>query len=81
MVSFTPRQLYSQGKSPWYPTDRRLGGAQTRWRREKLPAPAGTRAPDHPARSLALGSAEVENAGSYTYTPPYVFTLIKFGNI
>jgi len=23
MVSFTPRPLYSQGKSPWYPVDRR----------------------------------------------------------
>jgi hypothetical protein len=26
VVSFTPRQLYPQGKSPWYPLDRRLGG-------------------------------------------------------
>jgi hypothetical protein len=26
MVSFTPRPLYPQGKSPWYPLDRRLGG-------------------------------------------------------
>jgi len=22
-------QLYTQGKSPWYPLDRRLGGPQT----------------------------------------------------
>jgi hypothetical protein len=29
MVSFTPRPLYPQGKSPWYPLDRRLGGPQT----------------------------------------------------
>jgi hypothetical protein len=28
MVSFTPRPLYPQGKSPWYPLDRRLGGLQ-----------------------------------------------------
>jgi hypothetical protein len=28
LVSFTPRKLYSQGKSPWYPLDRRLGGLQ-----------------------------------------------------
>jgi hypothetical protein len=24
MVSFMPRPLYRQGKSPWYPLDRRL---------------------------------------------------------
>jgi hypothetical protein len=28
VVSFTPRPLYPQGKSPWYPLDRRLGGPQ-----------------------------------------------------
>jgi len=30
MVSFTLRPLYPQGKSPWYPLDRRLGGPQCR---------------------------------------------------
>jgi hypothetical protein len=30
VVSFTPRPLYSQGKSPWYPLDRRLCGPQSR---------------------------------------------------
>jgi hypothetical protein len=30
VASFTPRPLYSQGKSPWYPLDRRLGGPQNR---------------------------------------------------
>jgi hypothetical protein len=30
VVSFTSRPLYSQGKSPWYPLDRRLGGLQSR---------------------------------------------------
>jgi hypothetical protein len=29
-VSFTPRTLYPQGKNPWYPLDRRLGGPQSR---------------------------------------------------
>jgi hypothetical protein len=29
VVSFTPRPLYSQGKSPWYPVDRRLDGPQS----------------------------------------------------
>jgi hypothetical protein len=30
VVSFTPRPLYPQGKSPWYPLDRRLGEPQNR---------------------------------------------------
>jgi hypothetical protein len=30
VVSFTPRPLYPQGKSLWYPSDRRLGGPQSR---------------------------------------------------
>jgi hypothetical protein len=30
VVSFTHRSLYLQGKSPWYPLDRRLGGPQSR---------------------------------------------------
>jgi hypothetical protein len=29
MVSFTPQPLYPQGKSPWYPLDRRLDGPQS----------------------------------------------------
>jgi hypothetical protein len=33
MVSFTSRPLFSQGKSPCYPLDRRLGGSQSRSRR------------------------------------------------
>jgi hypothetical protein len=28
VVSFTPRPLYPQGKTPWYPLDRRLGRPQ-----------------------------------------------------
>jgi hypothetical protein len=30
VVSFRRRPLYPQGKSPWYPLDRRLGGPQSR---------------------------------------------------
>jgi len=30
VVIFTPRPLYSQGKSPLYPLDRRLGGPHHR---------------------------------------------------
>jgi hypothetical protein len=29
VVSFTPRPLYPQGKSPWYLSDRRLDGSQS----------------------------------------------------
>jgi hypothetical protein len=35
VVSFTPRPLYPQGKSSWYPLDRRLGGPQSQ-KNEKL---------------------------------------------
>jgi hypothetical protein len=30
VVSFTSRPLYPQGKNPWYPLYRRLGGPQSR---------------------------------------------------
>jgi hypothetical protein len=30
VVSFTPRPLYSQEKSPWYPLDKKLDGPQSR---------------------------------------------------
>jgi len=44
VVSSTPRPLYPQGRSPWYPLDRRLGGLPepiwTRWWRNNFPAPA-----------------------------------------
>jgi hypothetical protein len=30
VVSVTPRSLYPQGKRPWYPLHRRLGGPQSR---------------------------------------------------
>jgi hypothetical protein len=33
VVSITPWLLYPQGKNPWYPLDRRLGGPQTRFGR------------------------------------------------
>jgi hypothetical protein len=44
VVSFTPRPLYSQGKSPWCKLDRKLGGPQNRSGRhgeEKSPDPTG----------------------------------------
>jgi hypothetical protein len=30
MITFAPWSLYHQGKSPWYPSDRRQGGPQSR---------------------------------------------------
>jgi hypothetical protein len=30
VVSFTPRPFYPQGKSPWYPLERRVGRPQSR---------------------------------------------------
>jgi hypothetical protein len=42
VVSYIPRQLYPQGKSPWYPLDRGLGGPQSRsghGGEEKIPIP------------------------------------------
>jgi hypothetical protein len=32
-LDFTPRPLYPQGKSSWYPLDRRLGGLKNRYGR------------------------------------------------
>jgi hypothetical protein len=45
VVSFMPRSLYPQGKSPWYSLDRR-------WWGERFQAPTGARTPDYPARSV-----------------------------
>jgi hypothetical protein len=46
VVSFTPRPLYTRGKSPRYPLDRRLAGPQRRsgqLEKEKILHPTGTR--------------------------------------
>jgi len=47
MVSFTPWTLYTQGKSPWYPLDRRLDGPQSHSERggeeKNSQPPAGNR--------------------------------------
>jgi hypothetical protein len=58
MVSFTPRPVYTQGKSSLYPLDRRLGGAQNRSgcgveEKNSQPLP-GLEFPDHPAQSSEL---------------------------
>jgi len=57
VVSFTPWPLCPQGKSPWYPLDRRLVGPITGLdlvEKRKFPAPARTQTPNHPTHSPAL---------------------------
>jgi hypothetical protein len=50
-VNFTPRPLYPQGKSPWYPLDRRLVGPRTvldAVMKRKLQSPRGESNPRTP---------------------------------
>jgi hypothetical protein len=60
VVSFTPQPLYPQGKSPWYPLDKRLGGPQSRSGRggegKNSRPPSGIEPynPNRPARNPAL---------------------------
>jgi len=57
VVRFMTQPLYTQGKSPWYPLDRRLGGPQSRSGRggeeKNSPPPPGIvpQNSDHPVRS------------------------------
>jgi hypothetical protein len=57
VVSFTPQPLYPQGKSPWYPLDRKLGGPQSWYEcgvEEKNSHPCLDPSPVHLAHSPAL---------------------------
>jgi hypothetical protein len=57
VFSFTPPPLYSQGKSPRYPLDKRLGGLQSRsghCDEQKNSSPRRESKPDRPARSQSL---------------------------
>jgi hypothetical protein len=60
VLSFTPRPLHSQGKSPWYSLDRRLDGPQSRSGRsaeeKNSHSPPGIEPQNHdrPARNPAL---------------------------
>jgi hypothetical protein len=60
VVSFTPRPIYPQGKSPWYPLDRRVGGPQScsahggEEKNSQPPPGIEPQNPDRPARSPAL---------------------------
>jgi hypothetical protein len=83
VVSFTPQPLYPQGKSPWYPLDRRLGGPQSRSGRgdeaKNSQPPPGIEPlnPDRPARSPAL--YRLSYHGSYLQRHKY-FNLSITGN-
>jgi hypothetical protein len=63
---FTTRPPYPQGKSPWYPLGRRLGGPQSRYGRG---GPTGTRTPDHPARNPALYHWAIPDPRWNQFTP------------
>jgi hypothetical protein len=60
VASLTSRPLYPQGKSPWYPLDKRLGGPQSRsgcdGEEKNSQPPPGIEPynPDRPTRSPAL---------------------------
>jgi hypothetical protein len=60
VISFTPWQLYPQGKSLRYPLDRRLGGPQSRSghgveeKNSQPPPGIEPRSSDRPARSQSL---------------------------
>jgi len=60
LVIFMPRPLYPQGKSPWYPLDRKLVGLQSRSgsggeeRNTQPPPGIEPWKPDRSARSLYL---------------------------
>jgi hypothetical protein len=57
VVSFIPQLLYPQGKSPWYPLDRRLGGLQSssgHGNEKNSQHLLGLKPPDYPAHSPLL---------------------------
>jgi hypothetical protein len=60
VVRFTPRPLYPQGKSPWYPLDRRLSELESRSGRggeeknSQPPPGIEPQNPNHPVRSPTL---------------------------
>jgi len=54
--SFTPRPLYPQGKSPWYPLYMRLDGPHTRYGRDGEDEKS---LPGHPIRSLVTVLTEL----------------------
>jgi hypothetical protein len=82
VVSFTPLPLYPQGKSPWYPLDRRLGGPQSHSggggeeKNSQPPPEIEPQNPYHPACSPALYRLSYDV--SHTYLIPI---LILFSHL
>jgi hypothetical protein len=88
VVSFTPRPLYSQGNSPWYTLDRRLGGPQSRSGRggeEKvLPEKVGVLSGYTPTSSRGKPGAvhmkcvtdKLNCRKAFTYKISYIFSAI-----
>jgi hypothetical protein len=74
VVSFTPRPLYPQGKSPWYSLDRRLGGPQSRSGRggedknSQPPPGIEPQNPDRPAHSPALYRMSYHGSKLFLYS-------------
>jgi hypothetical protein len=77
MADFTPRILYTRGRNPQHPTNRRLGGSQGRsgpfGKEEKSLVPAGKGTPDCPHNSLVtiptVFKQKHEQAKNRNYTP------------
>jgi hypothetical protein len=65
----TSQTLYPQGKSPWYPLDRRLGGPQSRSGRggeeKNSQPPPGIENPERPARSPTLYRLSYQGSNGY----------------
>jgi hypothetical protein len=68
VVSLTPRPLYSQGKLHWYPSDRRLGGPQSR------SGHSGEEKNSHPLPGLELSIIQPVDQRYTTHT--YIHTNI-----
>jgi hypothetical protein len=81
VVSFTPRLLYPQGKSLWYPLDRRLGGPQSRSGRggkEKNSQPVPGFEPPliHPVAQRYTTELSQLHIYIYVYVYIYIYTYI-----
>jgi hypothetical protein len=72
VVSFTPRPFYPQGKSPWYPLDRRPGGPRAGLDavvKRKIPSPCRDSNPDHSAvlKTVAYQDTDFGGGGVLKY--------------
>jgi hypothetical protein len=83
VVSFTPRPLYPQGKSPWKPLDRRPGGPQSRsWsggedKNSQPPPEIEPKNPDRPTRSPSRSYEGVSKRFRAESITKYTLTTIN----